>query len=218
MLVDDIGKRTLVIGVDWQKARLLFVPMSVGWVIAAVICFVAGRSAGGWLSLAGAALFYGVGLPAWRRRPSRTRAPSEPGDASTDEAQAGCAIGHYPPLMVDVIFRLITAASCIAIGSWTRRTSDSLAVSVWAGVLVVAGGLGVLAALFLPGTVVTRTGFRRGRFLRFTPWSKVVEVYPPPAGGFVQVRLMNDKIVMLDGVTTDRVAGIVALARGLVQA
>lgn len=124
-----------------------------------------------------------------------------------DVAQVHRALGRYPQGRPDRVLYSAVALVLLVPGALAVAAGTLLALPV----LV----LGVLVALLgwaVPATVVDRTGFRRGRFLRHVPWSAVTTVYRPPRGGDVQVGLRNGRVLRLDGVKADRVAGVVLLA------
>ena len=125
------------------------------------------------------------------------------------DAEVGGAIGRYAAPKIDKILHSVTGAIFILAGLAALGR-----ISLLAFMFLFAGCVFVLASWVLPATVITATGFRRGRFLQLIPWSEVVIVYPPPAGGHIQVQLRTGKVVALDGVKVEHLPEIVALAQG----
>lgn len=133
--------------------------------------------------------------------------PAPAGDRMDDVAQVHRALGRYPPGRPDRVLY-----SAIGLVLLVPGVLGVAAGNLWALGGVVAGVLLLTLAWAVPATIVTRAGVRRGRFLRSVPWSAVTTVHPPPRGGDVQVRLRDDRVLRLDGVKADRLAGIVLLA------
>lgn len=123
-------------------------------------------------------------------------------------AGAGGAIGRYPAPRIDKILYSVLGAFFIPAGLAPLGRNNFFAFA-----FLFSGCALLLTAWVLPATVITRTGFRRSRFYRLVPWSEVISVYPPPAGGHIQVRLQSSKVVVLDGVTAEHLPGTVALAQ-----
>ena len=118
-------------------------------------------------------------------------------------------MGRYGAPKMDKVLYSILGALFILAGLAALGRNSFLAFA-----LLFSGSVFVLTAWVLPATVITATGFRRSRFLRLVRWSEVVVVYPPPAGGDVQVQLRSSKVVALKGIKVEHLPAIVGLAQG----
>ncbi|WP_420120717.1 hypothetical protein [Nakamurella sp.] len=143
----------------------------------------------------------------------RTAGPVATGDRMDDVAEVHRALGRYPPGRADRVLY-----SALGLTFLVPGLLGLVAGNLWAVPPVIAGALCLALGWLVPATIVSRSGFRRGRFLRPVPWSAVTTVHPPPRGGDVQVRLRDDRVLRLDGVKADRLAGIVLLAHAATSA
>ena len=128
-------------------------------------------------------------------------------DRMDDGAQVRRALGRYPTGRPDKVLYSALGLPFLVPGAVGMADGH-----LWGFIGVAVGVVCLLLAWAVPATIVTRSGFRRGRFLRAVPWSAVTTVYPPPRGGDVQVRLRDERVLRLDEVKADRLAGIVLLA------
>lgn len=139
---------------------------------------------------------------------SPSTGPRGAGGARMDDvAQVHQALGRYPPGRSDRVLY-----SALGLVFLVPGVLGLTAGNLWSLPALVAGALFLLLGWVVPATIVTRDGFRRGRYLRRSAWSDVTTVYPPPRGGDVQVRLRDERVVRLDGVKAGRLTGIVLLA------
>lgn len=146
--------------------------------------------------------------PSTSPSPSPSSGPRGAGGARMDDvAQVHQALGRYPPGRSDRVLY-----SALGLVFLVPGVLGLTAGNLWSLPALVAGALLLLLGWVVPATIVTRDGFRRGRYLRRSAWSDVTTVYPPPRGGDVQVRLRDERVVRLDGVKAGRLTGIVLLA------
>lgn len=147
------------------------------------------------------------------RRPAASGSPTGGGDRMDDVAQVHRALGRYPPGRPNRVLY-----SAIGLVLLVPGALGMAAGILWTVPVLVGGVLVLLVGWVVPATIVTRAGFRRGRFLREVPWAAVTTVHPPPRGGDVQVRLRDERVRRLDGVKADRLSGIVLLAHAATPA